>query len=74
MVKEPMIATSSGLAPTRGADISAACSAKDCHCVKGDFSRFVKWPFTPIDAQVFSCASRYSLVAFGCKPSEFPQK
>lgn len=74
MVSVPIAATSSGAAPTILDMDAAACSDSSCHCLSGDPSRSVKWPQTPIDDHVSSCASKYLAVGFGCMPREFPQK
>ena len=74
MVSVFMMTISWADAPTRSHDFLAQSSAKSCHWVSGEFSRLAKWPLTPMDAQVSSCAEMYSRDALGWAPSELPTK
>ena len=54
-----MMTTSEGsAAPTMAADLAAQSAAMSCQGVRGELESEEKWPLTPMEAQVSSCASR----------------
>ncbi len=61
-------------APTRWTDFCAQSSAMSCQLVRGELSREVKWPLTPMEAQVSSWASMWDRTALGCAPRELPTR
>jgi hypothetical protein len=61
-------------APTMSTDLRAHSSAMSCQLTNGESSRAVKWPLTPMAAQVSRWASRCLRTILGWAPKELPTK